>query len=546
MASSYVKQTPDHLAATSLGLFGSSPTTRNDAMKAGNSDFQLLPSAGRTLLITHGNVALRLAIPPSAESALWHSAASLRDEFLFALRALEKEPAPEFEPEGLRDFGGWVRRRRVDEEDATLFAAFMAFAADKKQSLGTSAGSAIAELLLVLIREFRVAYLGAQNIHSLAVRTSDPARLLHWYILAVCSAGREGPLDGFETSPISSSGLFTDGTHEAHHLTALFGGQGTNLHWFPELLDLYQVHSPLLDPFLVQMSDFLNRELSAAEECGLAQTYASLGVNVRQWLRGPSSTVPSSSYLASVPIAAPMIGLTQLCHFFCLGHMACKGPGELARRMSSATGHSQGLVVAAAIAASTSDDDFVQNAHRALKLLFWMALRAAEARPLQHVPGEVVTDCLERGEGTSSSMLLVRGLPRKILNEVIEATNAHLDQGDRICVSLANTPTAFVAAGRAQALCGLVRALRTYKTDSAREGRPMLPFSHRSGAEVKVKFLPIGVAFHSANLSVCVDKILQWDLQKEDSWSGTELRIPVYDSIDGKCGTWGPSDPRLG
>jgi fatty acid synthase subunit alpha len=76
------------------------------------------------------------------------------------------------------------------------------------------------------------------------------------------------------------------------------------------------------------------------------------GMSVFSW---PSGAIPrpSIAYLASVPISSPLIGLIQLVRYLVVGRVSGLTPEKLRERITGATGHSQGLVSAIVIAAST-------------------------------------------------------------------------------------------------------------------------------------------------------------------------------------------------
>src|SRR5882757_4710705 len=100
------------------------------------------------------------------------------------------------------------------------------------------------------------------------------------------------------------------------------------------------------------------------------------GLDVVSWLSGASSR-PPVAYLASVPISLPLIGLTQLVQYLVAFKVASMTPGDLLSRIAGATGHSQGVISAVAIAASTTYESFVENSQKALR---WLVLAGSRAQ----------------------------------------------------------------------------------------------------------------------------------------------------------------------
>jgi fatty acid synthase subunit beta len=102
------------------------------------------------------------------------------------------------------------------------------------------------------------------------------------------------------------------------------------------------------------------------------------------------------------------------------------------------TGHSQRVVSAIAIAASTTIESFTQNAKKAVRWLFFCGLRARDAFPVLSLGRSVVDDSVKGGEGVPSPMLAVTGLSLKHLEPHIKKTNVHLLANSQLHTSLHN------------------------------------------------------------------------------------------------------------
>ncbi|KAJ6628615.1 hypothetical protein B0H10DRAFT_1750735, partial [Mycena sp. CBHHK59/15] len=239
---------------------------------------------------------------------------------------------------------------------------------------------------------------------------------------------------------------------------------------------------------------------------------------------------PSTTYLASVPVSFPLIGLTQLVQYLVSCNVAGLTPGQMSDIISGTTGHSQGIVSAVAIAASTSFDSFTANALKALKWLFFSGLRGQQAFPVVALEPSIVDDSIEGGEGAPSPMLSVTGLKLAELEGHIKKTNTHLPENSKLNVSLHNGPRAFVVTGPARSLYGLVASLRKVRAASGLD-QSKTPFSQRKPV-FSVRFLVVGVPYHSNYLAGATEKLITEDLGDEELWNAEELKIPVFNTED--------------
>lgn len=140
-------------------------------------------------------------------------------------------------------------------------------------------------------------------------------------------------------------------------------GQGTaNVVCLKELRELYTADGELLEDLLETISATL---IALAELPETSSFFEEFGFNVRQWIRDPRSA-PEDEIIPLAPLSLPLIGLLSLSHF-CI---ACKRLGQCPKNFTRAftgiTGHSQGIVAAAAIARSTDWLSFYDNARIAM------------------------------------------------------------------------------------------------------------------------------------------------------------------------------------
>lgn len=227
-----------------------------------------------------------------------------------------------------------------------------------------------------------------------------------------------------------------------------------------------------------------------------------------------------------------MIGITQLAQYIVSARITDLSPGELREIIKGATGHSQGIVSAVAIASSNSWESLEQNIAKAVKLLFYIGLRGQEFFPVLSLEPEIVADAIENNEGTPTPMLAVNGLSRTALEGHIEKVNKFLPENSKVGISLFNAATMFIVTGPAKSLYGLATALRKVQAPAGLDqGR--VPFSKRK-AVFTIRFLPINVPYHSEYLEGATEKLLAEDLKDTELFSTGDLGMPIYNTEDGE------------
>jgi fatty acid synthase subunit alpha, fungi type len=455
---------------------------------------------------------IQISIPVSTRNDEWTCAEILREEFVHLHQTLAVQAAPEVE--------------NAAEPAVELCARFLAFIANSIDNNKECKDVRIS-LLLSAFRHFTTTYLSTKDIHTLTSAFDTEARnvVLASYFLALATL-RESKVSDIPSGP--QSALLDATAKDTASLFALFGGQGTNEVYFDELQSLYDVYKPFISQFLTSVTLDVLLPLSQKYQ---DTAYFTHGLDIISWLNNPEAR-PTVSYLSSVPVSFPLIGLTQLVQYLVACHVIGITPGELRGRIAGATGHSQGIVSAVAIAASTSFESFAGNAKKALKWLVLSGLRGQQAFPVVSVEPSLVQDALEGGEGAPSPMLSVTGLSLKDLMPHIEKTNKYLTEQSKLHVSLHNGPRAFVITGPAKSLYGLVTNLRKIRAPSGLD-QSKVPFSQRKQV-FSTRFLVVGVPYHSAYLSSVTEKIMKEDLNGEELWTAKDLGIPVFNTEDGQ------------
>ncbi|KAI9178750.1 fatty acid synthase alpha subunit Lsd1 [Blastocladiella emersonii ATCC 22665] len=443
---------------------------------------------------------------------------------------------------------------------ATVFTEISAYDA---APAAPSKASASLPLLRALVVEMHRRYLGDNNVH-LAAGDHRPAVLKAYYsavdtlarylpagelrdsVLALVTPPRPALFDrpsspadaGAEESTVAVSAKGKSpatASAKTPSVFAVFGGQGNTTEYLDELRRAASVYAPLVGDF-VDAADAHLAALLKASPADVRSVFPN-GLRVRQWLA--NTNVPDTDYLVSAPVSLPLIGLTQLA-WYAVAVKAAGGSFDEARRswFSAATGHSQGIVPAVAIASADSDASFLEHALQALTLLFHIGTQATLAFPPTSLPPRITRDSADNAEGTPSPMLAVSGaLPLKTLRFHVAETNRHLPEDKRIHVALVNGPKNTVVAGPPQSLYGLCLRLRKVRTPAATD-ESRVPFGKR-GLKFTARFLPISAPFHSPYLAPAVDKIR---LAVEEAvgtqfavkFNAAKLAMPVYSTELGK------------
>ena len=402
---------------------------------------------------------------------------------------------------------------------------FLHFIAQKLQKEPSDA-TTITSIALDALKHFTASYLSQQDIHTVTANFDSEVRksiLTNYFSLLATLEKANVQVPRAPKSALISAARDGDAS-----LYALFGGQGPNEVYFDELQSLYDIYKPYVADFIEVISREVLVPLAKESE---ETTYYTHGLNVHSWLSGATSP-PPTSYLASVPISLPLIGLTQLTQYLIISRVAAICPGELRTLFAGATGHSQGLVSAVAIAASSSLESFLENSKKSAKWLFFCSLRGPQYFPLLALEPTIIQDAIDGGEGIPSPMLSVAGLTLKDLEPHVKKTNTHLPENSQLEISLHNGPRVFVVTGPPRALYGLVTNLRKVRAPSGLD-QSKTPFSQRKPV-FSISFLPINVPFHSQYLDGATDDMFDDDLQGQELWTPADLEIPVYHTETGE------------
>lgn len=402
-----------------------------------------------------------------------------------------------------------------------LVARYLGFvAADVEEGEDDAQGS-YEECLRIVINEFERAFLRGNEVHALA-STLPGINLKKLEVVRCYYAARAATNRAIKKH---ESALFRAASDDTAKVYTVFGGQGNIEEYFDELRELFSTYPSFVEDLITESAELL-QTLSRDPR---AEKLYSKGLDVMTWLQDPEST-PDIDYLVSAPVSFPLIGLVQLAHYSVTCKVLGVTPGQFRERISGTTGHSQGIVLAAATAAADSWDDFEKIAAASLTTLFWIGSRSQQCYPRTSLAPSILQDSLDNGEGTPTPMLSIRDLPRAKVQEHIDATNQFLPEDRHIGISLVNSARNLVVTGPPISLYGLNLQLRKVKAPTGLD-QTRIPYTERKVRFVN-RFLPITSPFHSKYLANAMP-LIEADL-KNVVIPSSSLAIPVYNTATGE------------
>ena len=395
-----------------------------------------------------------------------------------------------------------------------LLALFLGHLSDLFGDEKTSTPGA-GRVLNAALSSFERDYLQSNDIHAvleqMELPTSTKTEIIRSYVLARSLANRP--------RAVAPSNLLTAAREGRATVYTTFGGQGNDEFYFNEIRQTYRTYRPLVEDLVGAAAVTLR---SGAQNPQF-QEYYPQGMDILSWLENPESA-PSTEYLTSAPVSFPLIGLSQLMHYrITLSLLGCE-PSDISGMLAGSTGHSQGIVVAAMVAAADSGTSFDSLCQQALRVLLSIGVRSQEAFAASGFPAIVPSS---EGSESRTPMLSVRGLSQVQVEREVEAINKKLGQDSCIEVSLINDHQNIVVTGPPMSLYAFSVHL---KSKSGSSNQTKIPFSQRK-PEISQRFLPVSAPFHGIYLATAASEILS-DC-KDIQILGRDLLIPVYATDDG-------------
>jgi fatty acid synthase subunit beta len=201
-----------------------------------------------------------------------------------------------------------------------LAASFLEFTSDRASK--EQAYSPVAKALYV---NFNNVYLKDNNIHAIIkdFPLNVKKSVIKSYYSSLAQLQKNGALSARDLEPTKSA-LFEAAKSGDAKLFAIFGGQGNIEEYFDELVDIWETYKGIVKPFICRMAIVL----AGYAHCSESKVLHSKGLNIMHWLDN-ADVRPDNQYLISAPVSFPLIGLTQLLHYYVMLHVLGRNPAEI-------------------------------------------------------------------------------------------------------------------------------------------------------------------------------------------------------------------------
>ncbi|KAJ9477291.1 Fatty acid synthase subunit beta [Pseudozyma hubeiensis] len=369
--------------------------------------------------------------------------------------------------------------------------------------------------------------LGSIDVHSYARSLSQETAslILRAYFEAYAALHASGVPVILRTPSLLESAR----THQAG-LYALFGGQGNNHGYFAELQALFDTYRPFVEPIVAAVTARFSQLLCRIQAARTGPYAAhSQGLDLLSWLQRRRER-PTEAYLASVPISAPLLSLTQMIQFYVTAKCSGMSVPQFRSHFQAVSGHSQGIVSATAMAMAVDDEHYIECTVLASEFLFQIGITSQLCYGDKIIDDEAAHESTQAGFGPPSPMLVISAPDRAFIEQRVSKFNSVVPGHRRIYIALVNAPTTAVLAGHASDLVSFARSTSAMaapaKLDQAR-----VPFSKRKPS-IRLKFLPINLPYHSPLLASVefAQVVAPIDMRK---WQAHPLAIPVHSTTDG-------------
>ncbi|KAJ0148346.1 Radical S-adenosyl methionine domain-containing protein 2 [Fusarium oxysporum f. sp. albedinis] len=373
------------------------------------------------------------------------------------------------------------------------------------------------EITRALVQCTEDTVLAENDMHSivayLPIPSNDKKAIIRTFVKANYMLGNQ---NGRYTS-----NLFRSSLEGKSRVYAMFGGQGNSDDYFAELAELYDVYQPLVGELVRSASDLFQHLVDKMEAVNCFPE----GIDLLAWLEKDKDTpVPSKSYLLSSAVSFPLITLLQLLHFKVSLEFSGCPLNDIQEFLAGATGHSQGIIAAAVIAAVDSPICFHELSMQAITVSFSLGVRIHQCYGPHVLPRATTTMCLEGGHQIPTPMLSVRGLNMEILKKTVEKLNKSLPRTKvQMEVGLKNSASSFVITGDPMSLRGLCTHFDLEYSQNS--------ISSQKQLEVVYQFLPATAPYHNSYLAAAALKAVQ-DCQGINL-RGCDLKLPVFSTVDG-------------
>jgi len=417
----------------------------------------------------------------------------------------------------------WGQRpAEIGENPAEVAGAFLKLVLDAKPSAKLEANDRLA-LLEDAHDHFELSALKSNDVHAATKDLPNQAELIRTYYEARAELKDAGRVEG---DAISRSKLLEKAAAGEAGLFAQFGGQANS--YFGELRFLYQTY-PQVRPLIETAAKALQEQVASPE--ARAEGFHGEGIDILKWIQSSEST-PDNKYLSSSAVSQPLIGLTQLAHYFTAVKVAGKTPGEMRDLLKGSTGHSQGVMASVVLASSATEPEFFSNTEKMVKYLLWQGIRMQQVSPETTLNPDLVQESVAAGDGVPTQMLNFLKVNQQTVQNYIDKVNEKLPENRRVHISLVNSPKAVVASGHPE---GLHRLLQAMRKDAAKPGEDQGRTAHsKRKLEFSAQYFPVTAEFHSPYMDK-VPAMMQQDMARLGiDFKASDLAIPVYNTFHGE------------
>lgn len=290
-----------------------------------------------------------------------------------------------------------------------------------------------------------------------------------------------------------------------------FGGQGapylkevTKLHEEPELKEYFStIFSVLkdLEPVFQKSNPLYSQ-----------------GYDLESWIKTPDSA-PPEDYLIRGSVSVPMIFVTQLAHYHL---MTLKGypVSSLLAQSVGTTGHSQGILAAAYLSLGFEGAQFYSELKDYFKFVFYLARHAQGAYLDFELPQSLIEANTANGDKNPAPMVAIIGYNREELEERVRLANEDLAPGEKIYVSLYNTPDSMIVSGLPTSLLKFRSKFKTEMDETKK----------------KFVYLRTTAPFHCPAMDSSWSGFLKdfEDGKFSFRYTQNDLKIPVFSIFDGE------------
>ncbi|KAJ1759773.1 hypothetical protein LPJ58_002093, partial [Coemansia sp. RSA 1591] len=392
--------------------------------------------------------------------------------------------------------------------DIVVHAQFIAFCAQRNQDVAAAAYDA-----------FNALYCTPQNLHISAVveqhmlNKDDMQSVFrgYWAGCALAQSAQTFDMGGRTMLGIFGGAFGCSSGVQSMRIVQL-------------LLDVY---APLISNYFALMSRFLARE---CQDEYIVHLFP-LGYNVAKWAASDNE-MPGAEYLNSPAVSMPLQGLVQLLRVAILAKSSGLSIGQLLKQFTAVSGHSHGLVIAAAVASAADYPQFTAASERALGwlMLFGSLPQIVSPQPALH-PLAVADSPVH--EGQPSPMAIVQGVPRDIVSMVLQKYNAFVKGNSDAHVYLSVTDTAdqFVISGNITSLVQVIMNVRR-KAAAANEDQSQVPFLQRK-PEVTVHYINTRAPLHSVHSTAVCERHIAYASAKGWTFAAEQMLVPVRSGENG-------------